>query len=156
MSNFQSTSQYDEEQIALRGSIYQANTEPIQISARDLLGTPSLVALAYLFNPYAIFNCVGLTTTVWSNFLLAAFFWSLSRRNSLLTCVCLALETQRNFYPFVLIVPSMLLLSERAPNRWLRAVQIFYAYALVLAVLNAACFWIVKKWSFVYSTYGFM
>lgn len=148
--------QYDEEQIAVRRSIYKAGTEPIQIAVHDLLGTPILVTLAYLFNPYAVLNCVGLTTTVWSNFLLAAFFWSLSRRNSLLSCLFLALETQRNFYPFVLIVPSMLLLSERAPNRWLRSVQIFNAYALVLAVLNAAGFWLVKNWSFVYSTYGFM
>lgn len=123
----------------------------------DKLGIPATVAIAYLFNPYAVFNCVGLTTTVWSNFLLAAFFWSLSRRNTLLTCLALALETQRNFYPFVLIVPAVLMLSERrGPIRWLCAVQIFNAYALLLAVLNVLGFLIVGNWSFLYATYGFM
>lgn len=148
--------QYDHEQIAVRRGIYLPGTEAIRLSVDDFLSVPSVTALAYLFNPYSVLNCVGLTTTVWSNFLLAAFFWSLSRRNSLLSCLFLALETQRNFYPFVLIVPAMLLLTEGRANRVLRGVQIFYAYALVLAVLNVAGFMIVKNWSFLNSTYGFM
>lgn len=145
------------EQVAVRRSVYRSDTLPIRLGARDLLDTPAFVALVYLFNPYAVLNCVGQTTTVWSNFLLAAFFWALSRRHALLTVVALALETQRNFYPVVLIVPAALVLSEeRRVHRWMRAVQIVNAYALALAVLNVTGFWLMRSWSFVGATYGFM
>lgn len=149
---------YDTEMVAIRDGVYlNAGTEKIRMSTGDLTSIPVYVALVYLFNPYTVLNCVGQTTTVWSNLLLATYFWSLTRRQSLVMCVSLALETQRNMYPFVLIVPGIVLLSEGArPHRWMRAVQIFNAYALVLAMLNVACFTIVKNWSFLYSTYGFM
>lgn len=157
LTNVSFARQYDDEQVALKRSVYQRDTLPIQISLRDLCDTPAFVALVYLFNPYSILNCVGQTTTVWSNFLLAAFFWSLSRRNTLLTVLTLALETQRNFYPFVLIVPAVLRLSERVTvNRWMRAVQIFQAYVLVLAVLTAIGHWLMRSWTFVGATVGFM
>lgn len=97
-----------------------------------------------------------MTTTVWSNFFLAAFFWSLSRKNTLLTCLFLALETQRNFYPFVLIVPSMLVLSAGKANRGVRCAQVGLVYVLLLAMLNGAGFLIIGNWSFLYATYGFM
>lgn len=112
--------------------------------------------MAYLFNPYTILNCVGMTTTVWSNFLLAALFWSLSRKQTVLSCLFLALETQRNFYPFVLIVPCMLVLSEGKTNKTQKCLQVFVLYAFLLAALNGVGFLIVGDWSFLYATYGFM
>lgn len=135
----------------------------LHLSADDVSSIPIYVALAYLFNPYAIFNCVGLTTTVISNFLLATFLYALSGRNRLLSCLCLALETQRNFYPIVLIVPAMLILSdeEDAVNglnkkRLVKSVSVFVLFLTMLGAVNGLGYGIMQNWEFLQSTYGFM
>lgn len=124
----------------------------------DLTEIPVYVTMAYLFNPYSVLNCVGLTTTVWSNFLLAGFFYFLSRKNSILSCLFLALETQRNFYPFVLIVPAMLILSKSGEQLMNKAkmVQVLFIYLFVFIGLNCASFYLIKDWNFLSATFGFM
>lgn len=141
----------------------------MHINYKDLTEVPVFVALAYLFNPYAVFNCVGLTTTVWSNLFLAGFFYFLVKKYTFLACVCLALETQRNFYPIVLIVPAALYLSCREVkdedaidliynttyklSDMLKVISIF---GLVLAALHLVAFSVLNDWNFMDATYGFM
>lgn len=127
------------------------------------------MALAYLFNPYAIFNCVGQTTTVWSNLFLAGFFYFLVKKQTLLTCLCLALETQRNFYPIVLIVPASLYLSSREVKdadaidlidnttfRWSDILKVMTVFGMVLIGLHFIAYCILNDWSYLDATYGFM
>lgn len=134
-----------------------------------MVDIPIYVALAYLFNPYAIFNCVGQTTTVWSNLFLAAFFYFLIRKQTLLCCICLALETQRNFYPIELIVPASLFLSsyevkdddavdliENHTFKWSSVFMVIVKFMVVLAGLHFISYWIINDWSFLDATYGFM
>lgn len=134
----------------------------LQLTADDVSAIPTYVALAYLFNPYSIFNCVGLTTTVISNFLLATFLYSLLRRNRWLSCLCLALETQRNFYPFVLIVPAMMILTEDSAKttrngRIVKSLFVALIYLTMLGAINGLCFMVMQQdWGFLQSTYGFM
>lgn len=135
----------------------------------DLVDVPFLVLIAYLFNPYTIFNCVAQTTTVWSNVFLAGFFYFLSRKQLLPCCLCLALETQRNFYPIVLIVPAALYLSqteiehtdETDPNvrttfSWKHIARVSVVFVVILAITHAAAYAIANDWTFLDATYGFM
>lgn len=130
---------------------------------------PVFVALAYLYNPYAVFNCIAQTTTVWSNLFLAGFFYFLIRKQTLLCCICLALETQRNFYPVELIIPASLYLSqtevsdedaidliENTSFKWRDVFRIILTFSIVLAALHYASFTIVGGWDFLDATYGFM
>lgn len=148
---------------------YAKGTQQLHIKYSDMVDIPVYVALAYLFNPYAVFNCVGQTTTVWSNLFLAAFFYFLIRKQTLLCCLCLALETQRNFYPIELIVPASLYLSshevkdddavdliENHTFKWSSVFGVIAKFAVILTGLHLVSYWIVDDWSFLDATYGFM
>lgn len=139
-------------------------TEDLHIKLEDLIDAPSLVALAYLFNPYSVLNCVAQTTTVWSNLFLAAYFYSMSRKNAVLCCLFLALETIRNFYPFILIVPAAIYLSEKteedidggAKFSWSGFCKIIGLFLITLFGLNLMGSYVLNDWTFLDSTYGFM
>lgn len=148
---------------------YAKGTQQLHIKYNDMVDIPTLVALAYLFNPYAVLNCVGQTTTVWSNLFLAGFFYFLIRKQTLLCCLCLALETQRNFYPFELIIPASLYLSSREVKdedaidmienttfKWRDIVSVILKFGVISAALHFLAYCIVNDWSFLDATYGFM
>lgn len=148
---------------------YARGTQQLHIKYSDLVDIPVYVALVYLFNPYAIFNCVGQTTTVWSNLFLAGFFYFLIRKQALLCCLCLALETQRNFYPVELIIPAALYLSsyevkdddavdliENTTFKWRDVFIVIGKFSIILAALHFVCYCIVNDWNFMDATYGFM
>lgn len=100
-----------------------------------------------------------MTTTVWSNLFLAAFFFALSHRNILLSCLFLALETQRNFYPFVLIVPCVLILSDDRSGRASRIEKGARVGLVYVAMMLAGFYFgtvVMKNNSFLRATYGFM
>lgn len=100
-----------------------------------------------------------MTTTVWSNLFLAAFFFALSHRNILLSCLFLALETQRNFYPFVLIVPCVLILSDDRSGRASRIGKGARVGLVYVAMMLAGFYFgtvVMKNNSFLRATYGFM
>uniref|UniRef100_A0A182IY49 Uncharacterized protein n=1 Tax=Anopheles atroparvus TaxID=41427 RepID=A0A182IY49_ANOAO len=140
---------------------YAKDTDELHLVEADLQSVPMSVAFAYLFNPYAILNCVGQTTTVWSNFLLAAFFYGLSRRHRPLTFLALALETQINLYPFVLLAPGALHIANRetaAGQSRFRSLASSCALFVVLFLgINYASCWLMGgDWSFLDATYGFI
>lgn len=56
---------------------YAVSPTNLLIKGKDYLMSPLAVAMIYLFNPYSIINCVGYSTTVFVNLLLAIFFASL-------------------------------------------------------------------------------
>lgn len=143
------------------------DTQDLHIKLNDLVDVPTLVAAAYLFNPYAVLNCVAQTSTVWSNVFLAAYFYFMARKQPLPCCLFLALETQRNFYPFVLIVPAAIQISELNENYdstfdsgrnfcWKGFCRVLALFALTLAALNVAASYVTGDWTFIDSTYGFM
>lgn len=52
---------------------YAKDVQTLLLKGHDFVLPPYYVAAAYLFNPFTIFNCVGMTTTVFGNFCIAAF-----------------------------------------------------------------------------------
>lgn len=122
----------------------------------DISEIPFYCALAYLFNPYSILNCVGQTTTIWSNFLLAVMLLALSKQWKMLCLLSLALETQKNFYPVILIVPIALSFSESNKSKIVSrtvTILIFLAFVVGLQYLS---YELMGSWKFLDSTYGFI
>ncbi|TMW40039.1 hypothetical protein DOY81_014881 [Sarcophaga bullata] len=84
--------------------LYAKDTEELQFQREDEIDIPFLVLMAYLFNPLAIFNCAGLTCTVFSNLFLALALYGLVDFRVLIFFICIAIEFQRNLYPIVLLL----------------------------------------------------
>ncbi len=122
----------------------------------DIKDIPIYCALAYLFNPYSILNCVGQTTTVFSNFLLSIMIYTMSKQMKIFCLILLALETQRNFYPFVLIVPIALAFSESSKSKILNRIITFGTFCGIFVGLNFVTFQIMGSWKFIDSTFGFI
>ncbi|CRL00804.1 CLUMA_CG014056, isoform A [Clunio marinus] len=137
-------------------STYAENTTEIQLKKADTIEIPTYCALAYLFNPYSILNCVGLTTTVISNFLLSIMIFSLSRNMKILCILSLAIETQKNFYSFVLIVPVALRFSESSKSKVISRILTIIAFLITLLSLHCLSFQMMKSFNFIDSTYGFI
>uniref|UniRef100_U5EXN7 Putative major facilitator superfamily permease n=1 Tax=Corethrella appendiculata TaxID=1370023 RepID=U5EXN7_9DIPT len=136
---------------------YAKKTEDLHIQSDDEHSLPFYIALTYLFNPFTIMNCVGQTTTVWSNFLLALMLFALSKRLKFLTCLSLALEVQMNIYPFVLIIPIAIYLAKfNEKNKFLDIFVTISTFLGAFIGLNYTGFVIVGDWSFIDSTYGFI
>lgn len=47
------------------------------LTKEELRMAPIYVASAYLFNPYTVLSCAAQTTTVFANFFLALYFYSM-------------------------------------------------------------------------------
>lgn len=139
-----------------KGQTFAPGTEEIQNSEQDTLDIPFYCALTYLFNPYTILSCLGQTTTVWSNFLLAAMMLALSTNTRFLTLTLLALETQKNLYPFILVVPIAFVLSERANSKNLHRCLTVAAFIGIFSTLNYLAFLQMGDWKFLDSTFGFI
>lgn len=107
-------------------------------------------------------NCVAQTTTVWSNLFLAGFFYFMSVHQIWLCCLCLALETQRNFYPFVLIVPAALEFSQKRDSEqeisftWRNVIKVILKFIVALAATHGLSYIIMNDSTFLDATYGFM
>lgn len=126
------------------------------MQAEDLTEIPFYCALAYLFNPYSILNCVGQTTTIWSNLLLSVMLYALSKRQRLLCLVALALEAQKNFYPIILVVPIALTFSESSKSKILSRTFTIATFIGILVGLQYLSFQLMGNWKFLDSTYGFI
>lgn len=86
----------------------------------------------------------------------------MSIKQILLCCLCLALETQRNFYPFVLIVPAALEFSQKRDSEqemtftWKGVFKVFTIFLVTLSFTHAASYFVMNDLSFLDATYGFM
>lgn len=135
---------------------FAAGTDELQMQTSDMDVIPRCVLLAYLFNPLAILSCAGLTSTVFSNFLLALTLYFLVQQHLLPCVICLALETMRNLYPLVLIAPVVLVFAQRTKSTTIGAIGVlalFAAACLAITGLNCA---LIHSWSFLDATLGFI
>uniref|UniRef100_T1J4W4 Phosphatidylinositol glycan anchor biosynthesis class U protein n=1 Tax=Strigamia maritima TaxID=126957 RepID=T1J4W4_STRMM len=119
----------------------------------------------YLFNPYVILNCLAMTTTVFSNFALAACLLCSMRGQRLGATWFLALATYQSFYPVTLIVPVSMYIAEvegiRLTNYKSRAAIksilytsfLFVLWCIGLLILS---FELMENWNFLPSIYGFL
>ncbi|EDW12348.1 phosphatidylinositol glycan anchor biosynthesis class U protein [Drosophila mojavensis] len=132
---------------------YAKDTEELQYNDEDKSHIAELVLLAYLFNPLTIMSCIGLTSTVLSNLLLALILYSMVKRQLLICTVLLAFETVRNLYPFVLIAPLILLFARRSVPMGIAIFMIFVTSCFAVAGAN---FLVMNSWNYLDGTLGFI
>ncbi|KAL0103422.1 hypothetical protein PUN28_017589 [Cardiocondyla obscurior] len=126
-------------------------------SSKDVPGTSALyVSAAYLFNPYIILNCVGLTTTVFTNLLYSIALASMTKRSVLWSCTSVALLTLQGLYPVSLMVPATIYIASAGRNKKISIVTMVVAFTSILTALFAISYCIMGSWSFLGSTIGFI
>lgn len=133
--------------------VYAADSKDLQYQIEDQLDIPKAVLAVYLFNPMALFNCAGLTTTVFSNFLLSVTLYALVAERRLLFLWLAAFETLRNLYPIVLLAPASLIFAKGRLHRIGTLISVFAFICVCLSWLNYS---IVRDWNFLDGTLGFM
>lgn len=82
--------------------------------------------------------------------------WAMSKRHKLLCLVALALETQKNFYPVVLIVPIALSFSESSRSKIISRTLTTLAFLTILFGVQYLSYTLMGNWKFMDSTYGFI
>lgn len=120
--------------------------------------SPKYVLTVYLFNPYSVLNCVGMTTTVIQNLLIAAALCGGSNGYRVIACVFIALATHQALYPVLLIVPIAILLAD-INKGCMKCSYIKTLLAFVLSwgfLIYISAFIMDGSYSYVYNTYGFM
>ncbi|KAJ8676512.1 hypothetical protein QAD02_012299 [Eretmocerus hayati] len=116
------------------------------------------VSAAYLFNPYIVLNCVGLTTTVITNFLISMTLLAMVKRSILIVSFSVAFLTLQGLYPICLIVPaSIYVIRDTKPDGLSKKIiTILVSFCSMLIALFSISYWIMGSWSFIRSTLGFI
>lgn len=116
------------------------------------------VSAGYLFNPYIILNCVGLTTTVFTNLLYSVALLSMTRRSVLWSCTSIALLTLQGLYPISLIIPAAIFIANAVndKDKKINIIGMFVLFAVILTALFGISYWIMGSWSFLWNTIGFI
>ncbi|KAJ2947825.1 hypothetical protein O0L34_g9612 [Tuta absoluta] len=124
----------------------------------QLKESTEFVLSLYLFNPYSVLNCAGMTTTVLQNFFVAAAMWGASGGHRVLACAFIALATHQALYPVLLIVPISILLAEVniGCNKcsYIRTLLVFVLCWGFLIFISAHI--MDGSYQYVYNTYGFI
>ncbi|XP_011499338.1 PREDICTED: phosphatidylinositol glycan anchor biosynthesis class U protein [Ceratosolen solmsi marchali] len=115
------------------------------------------VSAAYLYNPYVIFNCVGLTTTVFTNFLLSLTLLSMVKHSKIICCLCIAFLTLQGFYPICLIIPGAICIIQnvKTNEKPESLLKIFILFSTILISLFFTSYFVMGNWSFLQNTIGF-
>lgn len=121
-------------------------------------GSTIYVPAAYLFNPYVVLNCVGLTTTVFTNFLYSVTLYSMTRRSMFWSCFFIAILTLQGLYPVSLMVPATIYYArEKTGKCRIRAIaKMIQMFCLIFGGLLYTSFYIMGSWSFLSNTMGFI
>lgn len=116
------------------------------------------VTAGYLFNPYIILNCIGCTTTVFTNLLYSIALVSMIRRSIFGSCLSLALLTLQGLYPVSLMVPATIYVAYNKGRKGQTksiALMVFTFLSIFLALLYIS-YYIIGSWSFLWNTIGFI
>ncbi|XP_076618731.1 phosphatidylinositol glycan anchor biosynthesis class U [Colletes latitarsis] len=116
------------------------------------------VSAGYLFNPYIILNCVGHTTTVFTNLLHSVALISMTKFSIFWSCLSISLLTLQGLYPISLMVPTVVYITRSKSTEQKRNLIIFIImiFASMLMTLFCISYCIMGSWSFIWSTAGFI
>ncbi|XP_049832992.1 phosphatidylinositol glycan anchor biosynthesis class U protein isoform X1 [Schistocerca gregaria] len=144
---------------------YAAGTKNLLLKAYDFHMVPFYVLSAYLFNPYIILNCVGRTTTVFSNLLLAYALASMCTGKRVASCCSVALLTLQSLYPAILVMPAALYIYKNEAKTtvqnkrytWKQSfIYTFVVFSLAVGSLLFLSYKITGSLLFLNSVYGFI
>ncbi|KAK9309808.1 hypothetical protein QLX08_000627 [Tetragonisca angustula] len=114
------------------------------------------VSAGYLFNPYIILNCVGHTTTVFTNLLYSIALVSMTR-SIFWNCLSISLLTLQGLYPVSLIMPAIIYITHsNSVKRKRNIINYVMVFASIITTLFGISYYIMGSWSFLWSTLGFI
>lgn len=148
---------FKDTQLKTRDDIHE-ESKTLLLSDDQLSEVPEYVLSVYLFNPYSVLNCVGMTTTVVQNVMVAASLWAATGGRRELACICVALATHQALYPVLLIVPVAILLADKN----IGCVKCSYIRTLLIFVLcwgfliYVSAFIMNGSYQYLNNTYGLM
>uniref|UniRef100_A0ABD2WT20 Phosphatidylinositol glycan anchor biosynthesis class U protein n=1 Tax=Trichogramma kaykai TaxID=54128 RepID=A0ABD2WT20_9HYME len=148
----------DKEEKACRNSKSHNSEEKSSLITSPSSSSIFYVSAAYLFNPYVVINCIGLTTTVFTNFLISVTLLSMIKRSVWLFCFNIALLTLQGLYPVCLIVPAVIYTIKNSKENEthqevVKILGIFFTFVITLFMIS---YYIMGSFSFVKSTLGFI
>ncbi|KAI1295156.1 hypothetical protein EDD11_007962 [Mortierella claussenii] len=115
------------------------------------------VASLYLFNPYTLASCLGKSTILFTNAAVIAGIWMGMKRNRTLAIFSITLATYFSFYPAMLIIPVVLMLTRGVGDVQVQksiAMQCTVLFTLSLGALFLLSYVLVDTWDFFESVYG--
>lgn len=139
-------------------SEYSKESLTLLLVETDIKQAPLYVVSVYLFNPYSVLNCVGMTTTVFDNLFVALALYGMVNGYRILTCSAVALAAHQALYPVLLIVPASIMISNVNKGcvkcSYLRTLLVFI---LCWSFLVYSCAFIMEgSYDYIYNTYGFI
>ena len=144
-----------EEDAAVSAGLYHVESKSLLSTLSTSVTLPRMLLLAYLLNPYTISSCAAMTTTVWTNLLLATFLYALVSHKLMLGCLSLALATYQGLYPALLLVPFSLSQYHAKPK--LESIFLVLTTFIITSIsLQLASFYIMGDWKHLHSVYGFI
>ncbi|KAF7384909.1 hypothetical protein HZH66_011995 [Vespula vulgaris] len=116
------------------------------------------ILMVYLFNPYIILNCVGFTTTVFSNLLNSITLVAMVRHSIFWSCISIALLTLQNLYPISLLVPVAIYICNNESKKNVKSIIItlIITFLSIFTLLLGICYYIMGSWSFLWNIFGFI
>lgn len=118
----------------------------------------TLIAAAYIFNPFTILSCLGQTTNIFTNTAIIQAVLSAQSGNAAQAMFALALGSYFNMYP-VLLIPPVLLIAHQSnvsakPSVRDAVVNIGYFVAALAVLIGSTVFITGDIWQFITSCYG--
>ncbi|QSL66959.1 hypothetical protein MERGE_001346 [Pneumocystis wakefieldiae] len=108
----------------------------------------------FLFNPYSIISCLGMSTAIFTNCFILTSLSYVQRRKSIQSIFFLALATYFSFYPIVLLPPLILVQQKndiKKKDSISRNIILFFIELSLLLILG---FISTNSWDFLSATYG--
>ncbi|KIX93971.1 uncharacterized protein Z520_10308 [Fonsecaea multimorphosa CBS 102226] len=113
----------------------------------------SLIAAAYLFNPFTILSCLGRSTSIFTTAAIIQAVLNAQSGNAIRAMFALAMGTYLSMYPALLLPPTLLMIYKS--NRSTSLVAPILSYATGLAALLATTPILTSGfWDFLASCYG--
>lgn len=119
----------------------------------------TVIAAAYLFNPFTIFSCLGQSTSVVTNAAVVQAVLSAHQGNAIRSMIALAFGAYLNMYPGLLLPPVLILFYrsigvQHATSKSILA-NLGYFTAALIGFLTSTTLVTGNIWEFVRSCYGF-
>lgn len=133
-------------------SMYHADAKTIMLKQKDV-DIGYYVGAAYILNPYIICSCVAMTTTVFTNLILALSLLGIALKSRILSSVFTALATHQSFYPIMLLVPVAIATAKEK-----KLIKSAVLTGVIFSAFSWFLLWIsyhsTGSWRFIGSTYG--
>lgn len=146
----------------------ESDAKVLQIPTQSISKLSFRVFVIYLLQPYTILSCTGMSTSVFTNFIIAAILLTSSLGLRMLSTVLTAIIAYHSLYPAVLILP-VIMIAEKVNHTneneqfsfqnirvLLSSIWTFASFLmLTIALIQLSCF-LMGSTSFISSTYWFL